>query len=1476
MYGRDIIRSKKRRKTEQKLSTKIELNLSKGIKSKMRYSITLTKERNNINKFSPTNNALNTSSNNNNKKNYPLNKYSFFFSNKKNVSDKSDTKSYSKNDSKNSKRYSREAIQTKENKIKKDISGVHKNNVSNYQLNNIEYNIKRAINKMKNEIEKQAKYHNTECFSPIVIRNRLTSSPNLAIYVEKKKNKKKKRQSSFIIKEGYLNEYSFKRNFNKKKRTKSFDISEKAKKNLLLHLKNKIIKKSGKNHLTEIIKKKSLNDESNESDDNNENKNDFSFHPSSKFIFSFDLLLIIADLYTCIFIPLGIAQNIDIRERGPILREIIHYINDLIYLLDFIISCFRGYYNYEMEIIRNNKKIIIHYLKQYFVIDSLQAIPLYTLIRLFMKPNKLLYFGYSDFESIIISFLLFIKPFKIFKIIKKKQNMALEDFYSYLSENYYLEQLVKFLIIFLSFILFIHLFICLHIYFAFQSYPNWIVHTNIINESFSAKYITSLYFMITTMTTVGYGDIVCISFIERIYHIILLVLGTILYTFLVSKIGNYLRDESHEQIKLNKDLNILENIRITYPTMPFKLYTKIKNHLLSIFNKRKKTGISLLINGVPDAIKNDLLFKIYSKIINGLTIFKDVKNSNFIFQVLTSFIPIISKKEEIIILEGEIIQNIAFVKDGRLSLEIALNLNDPSKSIQKYLEMDYIGISKLENIKINNLNKSNSTINIKEVDYNDLKTRIDNILLDNQNKLVNNSKIDDNGISVDLGRLDFSRNDINKVDNENYHIIKIIDIRKNEHFGDAHLDNPSPFTLKVKSRIAELLLLRKHDIIIISNNYPNIWRRIQSKSYHNLLSLKKLTFKILKRYYNSYIYNKNKNNKDTSLCYNLDNTKNSGIDNDKPSFLKSLKTLYKKNTNNNYNNNSNMSNVLDNLKLNSTKSNNNIINKNKLYIRQNRKISGDAFSNDLNYSYNSFDLKPYYDSNKNNININENKKETLSNSEKKIEENDKFNIISPYNKSPLSCFNKKNKNKAYDNFTFYNNEKNKFNIFSPKKKFSIKEPNIEFTKFKTYFQRNTHLDNIVYNSKRQTLKNLKYKLSDFETISKYTHKITQKISIDNDKDSKFLTLEDINQNFAKRIKKQLKKRKKIRKLKQLLRLQNLKINKNIIEYYSKQNSVKMKNQNNINKDKNLSYSYSSSNYKIFSKIFDSSTDKGDSSSTVNNPYFESQSLKIIISESFEIKASYQNINSLSNGKIIRNEKYKTIIENKIKKYLNKTFMDNEDNSRLDISSTFNKIKKNNNNKKYYKYPDTEIKKNNDNKFMSEKNLTSISKKKYKNLILEETYKSSNKNVNIKTENTTEKFYCSTRDQKTNPKIHNSSKFYEKDLGNYSKLKKIESIKNEKIDFNNYIKSNTSKWNKDVNKIKKDNNVKIEQNVNINTSNFDINDKSVKNTFSVLKEFGNNNCYIINDNKLSILNNSCIKVIQKNAYNNEKSTKCNIF
>ena len=873
--------------------------------------------------------------------------------------------------------------------IKKEINANNsrlkkRNNVSynlnqTIKLNKIEENIINVINNMRKRYEKESRIKMAKTVSPNIVLNKSSSSPNLKIYFKNKKKKKKKhrrRHESLLIKETnvLIPNDSFKTNL-KKKRNKSFDFNDQYKKKIIRKIKNKIVKNS--NQRLTLIGNYSLNEDI---ENNNDSCNSFVFLPNSRFIFIFDFLLIISDLYVFIFIPLTVAQNKDMRERGPILQEILNYIIEVIFILDFIISFFRGYYNYEMNLITNNKKIIIHYFKKcYFIFDFFQAIPLFLIIRIFNKPNKFFYLTYTGKESAAITFFLFIKPFKICKILENKQNKALEEFYSYLQENYYLEKLVRFLIYFLCFLLFVHLFICLHIYCSFQSYPNWITNTNIINETFLIKYITSFYFMITTMTTVGYGDIVCISLIERIYHIILLVLGTLLYTFLVSKIGNYLRDQSYVQTKLDKDLNILENIRISYPQMPFKLYSKIKSHLLSNFKRRKKTGISLLINGVPDAIKNDLLFKIYSKVINRFNFFKNVKNSNFIVQVLTSFIPIVSKKEEIIILEGEILQNIIFVKDGRLSTEIAIDLNNPYLSFHKYLEINFVGISREEELKNHKISKRNSYMNLPEQNYNDLKDKIDNILLDNKRTLINNSIMGDNGISIDLCRLDFSRNNNDINEDENFQILKIRDIRKNEYFGDVHLftENPCPFMVKAKSRIAELFLLRKHDAIIISSNFPNIWKRIQNKSYHNLVSIKKLTFKILKQYFNTNLYNKNIKEKNSLFKFDTTKYGNSefSISENKPSFIKknnNNKSDYKS-FNKSYNQSSSKSfakfscksvnktlnkfknNILEKVKLKPTKTKN-PVNKNKLFVTNNlhkRQNSKDSITDNLKFSYDS-------------------------------------------------------------------------------------------------------------------------------------------------------------------------------------------------------------------------------------------------------------------------------------------------------------------------------------------------------------------------------------------------------------------------------------------------------------------------------------------------------------------------------------------
>ena len=125
---------------------------------------------------------------------------------------------------------------------------------------------------------------------------------------------------------------------------------------------------------------------------------------------------------------------------------------------------------------------------------------------------------------------------------------------------------------------------------------------------------------------------------------------------------------------------------------------------------------------------------------------------------------------------------------------------------------------------------------------------------------------------------------------------------------------------------------------------------MQNKSFHNLKSIKKLTIKILKRYYDTHFYNKNKKEK---IAFNLDTTK-SFLDNG-PSFIKNIDKSIHNINNKNYKRKTQ--------KLNT----NNNINKNKLFIgyEKKRNNSTDIFGNVLNFSSDSFSSNSSNNSNSN-------------------------------------------------------------------------------------------------------------------------------------------------------------------------------------------------------------------------------------------------------------------------------------------------------------------------------------------------------------------------------------------------------------------------------------------------------------------------------------------------------------------------------
>ena len=103
--------------------------------------------------------------------------------------------------------------------------------------------------------------------------------------------------------------------------------------------------------------------------------------------------------------------------------------------------------------------------------------------------------------------------------------------------------------------------------------------------------------------------------------------------------------------------------------------------------------------------------------------FKNFENSDFFVKIVTSLKPILSMKDDILIQEGDIIEDIIFIKKGVLSLEIILDLNNPKKSIESHLAMT--GMECFKNIsdqkfstllKINTLSLNNKPeFNMKQI-----------------------------------------------------------------------------------------------------------------------------------------------------------------------------------------------------------------------------------------------------------------------------------------------------------------------------------------------------------------------------------------------------------------------------------------------------------------------------------------------------------------------------------------------------------------------------------------------------------------------------------------------------------------------------------------------------------------------------------------------------------------------------------------
>ena len=578
----------------------------------------------------------------------------------------------------------------------------------------------------------------------------------------------------------------------------------------LIEEENKIEKIYNKERFRFLKRSKELYDSYDDEEFEDEAEIDYYISPSNYFIKIFDLIIFIASMIYFVYVPILFSKNLIISDET---NNIMLMLIDAIYILDIILNFFRAYQNFDENLVRKRKYIFQHYLKSWFFIDFIQCIPFFTLFKyLDMKDeNKYVNSLGNKYKRInrLSYLIIMVKIIKLYKMLN--ENITLFKIWENISKNEIIDNYGSFFFSIFYSVSAVNLCACIFIFIGTNSHPGWLVKINMQDEPYKDIYITSVYYILVTITTVGYGDITGSSYPDIIYQMFLLIIGTIAYSFVISYFSNYIVKINNKSMTFQKNLSILEEIRRHHPDLKNNIYQEIlKNlHIEQLYEKNDK---NILFDCLPLTLKNKLIMEMYKDFINNFVFFKDNQHSDFIVKVVTSLKPLLTFKDDILIQEGDYVKEIFFVKNGILALNINIDKDNLEESINKYLDIDErgkINISYISKRIIGEYTQENDmTLYEKASTY-----------------FLNRTKTEVKNIKKNLNILE----------------IKIIEVHKNEHFGDAlmFLNEKSPLVLKVKSKASELLVLRKMEAIEIYSIYPNIWDRINKKSIFNMEQMKK-------------------------------------------------------------------------------------------------------------------------------------------------------------------------------------------------------------------------------------------------------------------------------------------------------------------------------------------------------------------------------------------------------------------------------------------------------------------------------------------------------------------------------------------------------------------------------------------------------------------------------------------------------------
>ncbi|XP_022149247.1 potassium channel AKT2/3, partial [Momordica charantia] len=361
--------------------------------------------------------------------------------------------------------------------------------------------------------------------------------------------------------------------------------------------------------------------------------------------------MVVLVAYSAWVYPLEVAFVDAIPKRGLYIAD---NVVDFFFAIDIFLTFFVAYIDHRTQLlVRDSKKIARRYLSTWFLMDLASTIPFEALAYLFT--------GKYDIGL----------PYSLLGLLRFWRLRRVKQFFTRLEKDirfsYFWVRCARLLSVTLFYV---HCAGCLY-YMLADRYPHegktWIgtAIPNFKETSLGVRYISALYWSITTMTTVGYGDLHAVNTIEMIFIIFYMLFNLGLTAYLIGNMTNLVVEGTRRTMEFRDSIEMASHF-VNRNRLPGRL----KEHILAYMCLRFKAeslNQQQLIEQLPKSICKSICQQLFLPTLQKVYLFKGVSKETLALLVAKIKAEYIPPKEDVII-QNETPDDVYIIVSGEVEI----------------------------------------------------------------------------------------------------------------------------------------------------------------------------------------------------------------------------------------------------------------------------------------------------------------------------------------------------------------------------------------------------------------------------------------------------------------------------------------------------------------------------------------------------------------------------------------------------------------------------------------------------------------------------------------------------------------------------------------------------------------------------------------------------------------------------------------